>query len=120
MGSKSIAAAILLGALLSTSGAPALAMDKQDRIWLRDTLVGGGIGLGIGLASDRRSGSLLLAGLILGAIVGYFDSERALVEYYGGEFLVRGPPPLTIDVMAVEGKEHGVPVLRGTVFRADW
>jgi hypothetical protein len=120
MRSKRILAFFVAGILLATLAVPGMAMDKHDKIWLRDTVVGGGIGLAIGLASDNGTGSLVLAGLVVGAIFGYFDAEKGLVGYRHGEFYFAGPPPLTIDALHIEGREHAVPVLKATLFEAAW
>jgi len=31
-----------------------------------------------------------------------------------------GPPPIAVDTLLIEGKEHAVRVLKTTLFRADW
>jgi hypothetical protein len=120
MRSKRIAALVVAGIVFAALAAPGMAMDKHDRIWLRDTVIGGGIGLGLGLISDRDTGAFVVAGLVLGAVFGYFDAEKGFVDTGNDEFYAAAPPPVTIDSLQIEGMEHAVPVLKATLFRMNW
>lgn len=112
--------ALLLAACLAFAAlaSPSMAMDKHDKIWLRDALVGGGAGLAIGLVTER-SGSWLLAGLVVGGIFGYFDAEKGLVEYQRGDLHVAALAGVTVEPLRIEGRE-AVPVMKATLLRADW
>lgn len=120
MRSKRIAAFVVAGILFATLAAPGMAMDRHDRIWLRDTVIGGGIGLAAGLVSDRDGGSFVLAGLVLGAVFGYFDAEKGFVDTGNDEFYAAAQPRVTLDALLIEGMEHAVPVLTATLFRMNW
>jgi hypothetical protein len=105
--------------LLATLAGPGMAMDRQSKIWLRDTLVGGGIGLAVGLISNNSAGTYVIAGLLLGGIFGYFDSEKHLV-YQHGDLQVAALTGITVDALTIEGREKPVPELKANLLQARW
>ena len=106
--------------LLATLAAPGMAMDQKSTVWLRDTLVGGGIGLAVGLVSNGdNSGSWVIAGLLLGGIFGYFDAEKHIV-YQRGDLQVAALTGVTVDTLSIEGKEKPVPELKANLLQARW
>ena len=133
-----LALTILCAALLAGSARPAQAMDYQSRIWVRDTLIGAGVGLAVGLLADN-GGTYLLVGGIAGAIVGYFDSEgslhhrRGMMGYRDGHWLGLGLPEVRVGSVTPgeagwgaarmeSGPGTAKPALgvAATLFRADW
>ena len=66
-------------------------MDNFEKVMLRDTLIGAGAGMVIGLLTNNV-GTWLMVGGLSGAIFGYIDAEEGLWTYHNGEFQFQGLP----------------------------
>jgi hypothetical protein len=97
---------------------PALAMDKFDRIWLRDTLVGAGAGLGVGLLTSNNAFGWAVVGAIGGGVFGYFDAQKGLISYTPERGWRAGAPVVNLDVLQTPAGEK--PLVKATLLQADW
>lgn len=80
-------AAVLL--LLSTP-AVAFATDRWTKVFVRDTLVGAGAGLLVGMMANSIERAFLV-GTVAGAVFGYIDAEKGLVSKSGQDWKIAVP-----------------------------
>ena len=109
----------MIVALIAGFAAPGMAMNRFDRIWLRDTLVGGAAGLGVGLLF-RGEGSWLILGLIAGVVFGYFDAKEGLVAQDESASPWSPAPPLAVEARSIDGREQPEHIVKASVYQLRW
>ena len=82
---------ILIFVSLMLLGSSAYSMDNFEKVMLRDTLIGAGAGLVIGLLANN-TGTWVLVGSISGAIFGYIDAEEGIWTYQNKQMQFKGLP----------------------------
>lgn len=82
---------LIVLACLFLFGSSVHGMDRFKKVMLRDTLIGAGAGIVIGLLMDEPTTWFLVGG-ISGAIFGYIDADKGLWTYRDGKMQFRGIP----------------------------
>ena len=116
---KRLVVIALAGMFLVIGAAPSMAMDRFDQVWLRDTLVGTGVGLGVGVVS-QNTGFWVLAGLVAGGLFGYLDAKDHLVLNDDPPSPWAPEPRITVESRPIDGRERPEQILKATLYQVRW